>query len=319
MNGVFLDRDSLGHDTHLKAFEKLPINWQHFPQTMPEETLARLENIDIALTNKVIIKEEHFKQCPRLRYIGILATGTNNVDLIAAKQYNVAVTNVVKYGTPSVVQHTFALILNLSIHLQDYLSAIRNGEWQKSPLFWLHAAPIRELKDLTLGIVGYGELGRGVAKMAQAFDMKVLIAQRAGNISQNDGVPRVPLNELLPQVDVLSLHCPLTPETRYLIDQQALSLMKPDAILINTARGGLVDEEALATALRAGKLGGAAVDVLTEEPPKNGNPLLANDIPNLLITPHIAWAARESRQRAIDQAADNLGLFLNGNSQNRVA
>lgn len=319
MNGVFLDRDSLGHDIHLKAFEKLPINWQYFPQTNTEETLARLEKADIALTNKVILNEDHFKQCPNLRYIGILATGTNNVDLIAAKQYHIAVTNVVKYGTPSVVQHTFALILNLSIHLQNYLSAIKNGEWQKSGLFWLHVAPIRELKDLTLGIVGYGELGRAVAKMAQAFEMKVLIAQRAGNVSQNDDVPRVPLHELLPQVDVLSLHCPLTLETRHLIDQQALSLMKPNAILINTARGGLVDESALATALRAGKLGGAAFDVLTEEPPKNGNPLLANDIPNLLITPHIAWASRESRQRATDQAADNLRLFLNGGSQQRVA
>jgi glycerate dehydrogenase len=319
MNGVFLDSASLGNDVNLDAFDNLPINWFKYPQTSPEQTLERLKDAEIALTNKVVINDEHFKACPNLRYIGILATGTNNVDLNAAKQYNVAVTNVIKYGTPSVVQHTFALILNLSIHLQNYLSAVKNGEWQNSPLFWMHVAPIRELKDLTLGIVGYGELGRGVAKLAQAFEMKVLIAQRAGKNPPVDHLPRLPLSELLPQVDVLSLHCPLTPDTHHLIDKQALSLMKPDAILINTARGGLVDEAALAEALRAGKLGGAGFDVLTVEPPKNGNPLLNNDIQNLLITPHIAWAARESRQRSINQAAENLAIFLNGGSQNRVA
>lgn len=319
MNGVFLDSASLGEDVHLDAFDNLPINWRKYPQTTPEETLERLKGADIALTNKVVINDEHFKACPQLRYVGVLATGTNNVDLNAAKQYNVIVTNVVKYGTPSVVQHTFALMLNLVTHLQNYLTAVRNGEWQQSPLFWMHVAPIRELKGMTLGIVGYGELGRGVAKLAQAFEMKVLIAQRAGKNPPADHLKRLPLHELLPQVDVLSLHCPLTPDTHHLIDKQALSLMKSNAILINTARGGLVDEMALAEALRAGKLGGAGFDVLTVEPPRNGNPLLNNDIPNLLITPHIAWAAQESRQRSINQAAENLDIFLNGGFQNRVA
>jgi glycerate dehydrogenase len=319
MNGVFLDSASLGDDVHLETFDKLPIFWRKYPQTSPDETLERLKDANIALTNKVVINEEHFKVCPNLRYIGILATGTNNVDLNAAKQHHVVVTNVVKYGTPSVVQHTFALILNLVTHLQNYLSAIKNGEWQQSPLFWMHVAPIRELKGMTIGIVGYGELGRGVAKLAQAFEMKVLIAQRAGSNPPADDLPRVPLHEFLPQVDILSLHCPLTPDTHHLIDKQALSLMKPDAILINTARGGLVDEAALVEALRNGKLGGAGFDVLTVEPPRNGNPLLNNDIPNLLVTPHIAWAARESRQRSINQAAENLNVFLSGSFQNRVA
>lgn len=319
MNGVFLDSASLGDDVHLDAFDNLPINWRKYPQTTPEETLSRLQNAEIVLTNKVVINEEYFKVCPDLRYIGILATGTNNVDLNAAKQYNVVVTNVVKYGTPSVVQHTFALILNLVIHLQNYLSAVKNDEWQQSPLFWMNVAPIRELKGMVLGIVGYGELGRGVAKLAEAFEMKVLIAQRAGKNPPVDHFRRVPLHELLPQVDVLSLHCPLTPDTHYLIDKQALSLMKSDAILINTARGGLVDEAALAEALRSGKLGGAGFDVLTIEPPNNDNPLLNKNIPNLLITPHIAWAARESRQRSINQAAGNLDIFLNHGSQHRVA
>jgi glycerate dehydrogenase len=184
-----------------------------------------------------------------------------------------------------------------------------DGRWQQARQFCLLDYPIRELKGKTLGIIGYGELGQSVAGIAQAFGMKILVAQRPGGAAQAD---RVPLDTLLPQVDILSLHCPLTPATQGLIGARELALMKHDAVLINTARGGIVDEQALVETLRAGHLGGAGVDVLTEEPPVNGNPLLAADIPNLIVTPHSAWASRETRQRVVHEVVANIRAFLHG-------
>ena len=259
---------------------------------------------------------------PHLRLICIAATGTNHVDLDAARRRGIAVCNVPGYATASVVQHVFALILALSTRLPDYQQALRAGRWQQSSQFCLLDYPIREIGGKTLGIIGYGELGQAVARVAEAFGMKVKVAQYREGQSRTPfitGQIRLPLQELLPQVDILSLHCPLTPQTRGLIGPAELALMRPDALLINTARGGIVDEAALAAALCEGKLGGAGVDVLTQEPPAQGNPLLAANIPRLILTPHIAWASRESRQRLVDEVAANIRAFLQGEMRHRVA
>jgi glycerate dehydrogenase len=240
----------------------------------------------------------------------VAATGTNNIDLEAAAERGITVCNCQSYGTPSVVQHVFALILTLATRLCDYRQAVAEGRWQLADQFCLLDYPIQELAGKTLGIIGYGELGRSVARIAEAFGMRILIAQRPGTSEPVED--RIPLATLLPQLDILTLHCPLTSETRGLIGAWELALMRRNALLINTARGGIVDELALAEALKRGALGGAGVDVLTEEPPVQGNPLLAGDIPNLIVTPHCAWGSREARQRLVAQLAENIQGFLTG-------
>ncbi|MFB6260688.1 MAG: NAD(P)-dependent oxidoreductase, partial [Thiohalorhabdaceae bacterium] len=238
----------------------------------------------------------------RLKLIAIAATGTNNVDLEAARAHGVAVANVVGYATPSVTQHVFGLLLALTTHLPEYREAVRAGRWSESPHFCLLDYSIEELAGRTLGIAGYGELGRKVADVAKAFGMDVRIAQLPGRPERPD---RTPLAELLPDLDALSLHCPLTDETRGLIGPRELARLPDHALLINTARGGIVDEPALAEALSAGTIGGAGVDVLGQEPPPHHHPLLAADIPNLIVTPHTAWASRQARQRMADEFAAN--------------
>jgi len=260
----------------------------------------------------------------RLRLICIAATGTNNVDLNAARERGIAVTHVAGYATPSVVQHVLAIMLGWATRLLEQQQAVQVGDWSRSPHFCLlgegFRQPVRELAGRRLGIVGYGELGRGVARAAEVFGMEVLVAQRPGTVGAepNAGRLRMPLTELLQQVDVLSLHCPLTDDTRNLIGADELALLGPEALLINTARGGIVDESALAAALRAGTLGAAAVDTLTAEPPPPHHPLLAADIPNLIVTPHAAWATLEARQRLIDEVAANIAAFVAGERRNRV-
>ncbi len=267
------------------------------------------------LVNKLRITREIMERVPALELIALAATGTNNVDLEAARERGIAVCNLRDYCTASVVQHVFGALLTLTHRLREYDALVRSGAWQLGGQFCLLDFPIRELAGRRLGIVGFGTLGRGVAHAARAFGLEVLVANRPGG----ERVPgRVDLDELLPQVDVLSLHCPLTPATDGLLDRARLGLMKPDAVLINTARGALVDGAALADALRAGRLGGAAVDVLPQEPPVDGHPLLAGDIPNLIVTPHIAWAAREARQRCIDEMAANVEDFRRGGRRGRV-
>jgi glycerate dehydrogenase len=219
------------------------------------------------------------------------------------------------YATASVVQHVFASLLSLTTHLDSYRKSVHHGDWSKSPLFCLFGEPIRELRGRTLGIVGYGELGRAVAGIADAFGMQVLLSARDESDTREE---RIQLHKLLPLVDVLSLHCPLTAANHHLIGASELALMKADAVLINTARGGLVDESALLDALKNHQLGGAAVDVLEKEPPTDGNALIAAGLPNLIVTPHIAWASRESRQRLINEIALNIGAFAQGNIRNQV-
>lgn len=292
--------------------------WQAYGATADTQVTGRIATATVAVSNKVRIDDAAMGHAPHLRLICIAATGTNHVDLDAARRRGIAVCNVPGYATASVVQHVFALVLALSTRLPDYQRALHAGRWQQGSQFCLLDYPIREIAGKTLGIIGYGELGQAVARVAEAFGLTVKVAHyREGQ--PITGKIRVPLAELLPQVDILSLHCPLTPETRNLIGEQALALMRPDALLINTARGGIVDETALAAALCQGKLGGAGVDVLTQEPPAQGNPLLAENIPNLILTPHIAWASREARQRLVDEVAANIQAFLAGEIRHRVA
>lgn len=316
MKGVFLDRGSVDiGDLDLGPLETSLPDWQSFMATAPNEVRERIAGASVVVSNKVSLDGETLRSAHSLQLVCVAATGTNNVDLGVALERGIRVCNVTRYGTPSVVQHVFALVLALTTRLTDYQAAISDGRWQHSTQFCLLDYPIREIAGKTLGIVGHGELGSNVAAIGRAFGMKVLIAQRPGGKTQTG---RLPLAQLLPQVDVLSLHCPLTSETTDLIGAKELALMKSDALLINTARGGIVDEQALANALREGQLGGAGVDVLSVEPPLPDNPLLGGDIPNLVVTPHIAWSSRESRQRLMDEVATNVRAYLAGKARNVV-
>lgn len=314
--GVFLDRGSVDRgDLNWSEIEETLPDWRFYDATPENAVAERVADAAVVVTNKVPVTARTLQTARRLRLVCIAATGTNNVDLEAARHLDIPVCNVRGYSTPAVVQHVFALLLALTTRLPEYRQAVTAGRWQRSDQFCLMDYPIREIAGKTLGIIGYGTLGREVENIARAFGMRVLIAQRPGGAPR---AGRLALHELLPQVDVLSLHCPLTPETRGLIGARELALMKPDAVLINTARGGLMDEAALAEALREGRLGGAGVDVLTQEPPRQGNPLLAPDIPHLIVTPHVAWSSREARQRLLHEVTRNIRAFLADEPRNLV-
>jgi glycerate dehydrogenase len=318
MPAVFLDYAtvSFNGDLDTRSLREALPGLEIRDHTAQQDVASRVAGRDVVLVNKLRITREIIEASPALRLIALAATGTNNVDLVAAGEHGVAVCNLRDYCTASVVQHVFGVLLLLTQRLREYDALVRSGAWQRGEQFCLLDYPIRELVGRRLGIVGYGTLGRGVARAATAFGMEVLVANRPGGTA----VPgRMDLDELLPAVDVLSLHCPLAPATQGMIGAARLSRMKRDAVLINTARGALVDAAALADALRGGRLGGAAIDVLSQEPPVDGSPLLAGDIPNLVVTPHIAWAAREARQRCIDEMAANIADFRRGGRRGRVA
>ena len=315
MHGVFLDRGSLGDDgVDFSGFDQALPRWQYHHATPPDEVARRIAAARVVVTNKVAVDADAMAGAKHLRLVCVIATGTNNIDMDAARRLGVTVCNVPGYATNSVVQLVYALLLALYTHLPEYHQAVRDGRWQRSEQFCLLDYPIHELAGKVMGIVGYGELGRAVGHVAAAFGMEVVIAEGVGGRLPG----RVPLARLLPRVDVLSLHCPLTPQTRGLIGERELSRMKPTAVLINTARGGIVDEAALARALRDGVIAGAGVDVLTQEPPAAGNPLLASEVPNLILTPHIAWASLEARQRLVDEVTRNISAFLAGRPRNVV-
>ena len=306
MQVVILDGDSLGRDADLSALHALPVSVTYYPSTTAAETASRIANADIILVNKVILSAEMLEQAPRCRYIGILATGMNNVDLDYCKQRGITVNNVAGYGTDSVAQHTLMLMLNLATSALPTMRQVQQGEWSQSPFFCLLDNPVIELAGKHLVIVGYGTLGQRVAELAKAFGMRVSVAARPGT----QHTSRRPLDELLPEADVVSLHCQLSDDTAEMINAERLALMKPGAFLINTARGGLIDEQALLTALTQNQIGGAALDTLSVEPPPKDHPLLNVQLPNLLITPHSAWAAKEARQRLIMLAVNKLSAFL---------
>ena len=287
-----------------------------YERTRAEETVGRAAEADIVLTNKVVLGRREIEQLPRLRYIGVLATGYNVVDTVAASEHGVTVTNVPAYSTESVAQMVFAHLLTVTNRTEHYALQNRQGRWTASPDFCYWDTPLTELAGKTFGIVGLGNIGRRVAQIAQAFGMQVkaLTSKRADELPA--GVKKVELRELLATADVLSLHCPLTDTTRHLMNAQTLSLMKPTAILINTGRGPLVCDADVAEALQTGRLAAYCADVLTEEPPRSDNPLIS--LPNAYFTPHVAWATREARVRLLQVAIDNVRAFVEGSPQNVV-
>ncbi|QSQ95253.1 2-hydroxyacid dehydrogenase [Acinetobacter indicus] len=311
MNAVFLDFASLDQDD--LQLEDLNAVFQQqltlYRATSPAELLPRVQSAEVIISNKVLLDAATLQQCPQLKLILISATGTNNVDLEQARRQGVVVCNCQGYGTAAVAQHTLMLMLNLATSFVPYHQAVQQGQWQRSSQFCLLDYPIVELAGKTLGIVGYGELGQAVAKLAKAFGMQVKIAALA---NRPQSASRVPFAELLPQVDFLSLHCPLTEDTRDLIGPAEFAAMKNSAFLINCARGGIVNEAALAEALLSGQIAGAAMDVLSVEPPKQGNILLDPAIPNLILTPHSAWGSVDARQRIVQQMVENVIAFQQG-------
>lgn len=308
---VFLDAATIDcGDVDLTRLSRIAAPLHLYPQTSPEELNHRHTDAWCVITNKVVLDRKFFQARSNLRLVCVTATGINNVDLQAAEEHGVTVANCKGYSTETVAQHTFMLILALVRSLSQYQRDVTAGAWSKSDMFCLLDHPVRELKGLKLGIVGYGDIGQRVAEIARFFGMHILIVIRP------NGPPkpgRTPFHEVLAQCDILTLHCPLTPNTENLINAKTLSLMRPGAFLINTARGQLIDEFALLHALREQKLAGAALDVLTIEPPPPEHPLLQAQLANLIITPHCAWASREARQTALEQTVVNIERYLNTN------
>ena len=315
-NGIFLDVGSVNrNDLDLTALKTSLPAWRFHEKTEVSHVGQRIKDAHVVVSNKVLLNKQALDQAGQLALICVAATGTNNVDLEYAKQRGIVVSNVRDYATASVVQHVFTLILNLSTRFLSYHNAVLRGQWQNSEQFCLLDFPIQELAGKTLGIIGYGVLGHAVAQVAQAFGMRVIIADHKG-VTPRPG--RSAFAEVLREADVITLHCPLTEATRNLISSEELSVMKPTALLINAARGGIVDEVALVDALKQRRIAGAGFDVLTEEPPVHGNVLLGTLLPNLIVTPHIAWASLESRQRLINEVVANINAFKQGTPRNTV-
>ena len=316
MKAVFLDYATLGPDLDTSPLTDLLPVFEFFDATSNEHLDERIATAEFVVANKVRLHDAHLQLASKLRFIGLTATGTDNIDLESARRRGIAVCNIRGYCTNSVVEHVFGVLLMLTHNLQRYSDVVATGAWGRSQVFCLHDYPIKELGSMTLGIVGYGELGRSVAQRARDFGMRVLLAARPGEADIPDG--RVAFGDLLDQSDVITLHCPLTEQTEGLFGESEFQRMKKSSLLVNTARGALVDSAALVSALSSGEIAAAAVDVLPEEPPVDGDPLLDYDGPNLLVTPHIAWSSEQARQGAINELAANIAAFMAGNDRNRV-
>lgn len=310
---VFLERDTFIADFRRPDFEH---EWKEYAKTSTEEVVERLRAATIAICNKVGLGQAELAQLPGLRFIAVAATGVDNVDLAYCRSRGIKVANVRNYARHSVPEHVFALVLALRRNLIAYRQDLRRGAWQRATQFCLLDHTIHDLNESTLGIIGYGALGRAVARLGEAFGMRVLIAEHKGASVVRPG--RVGFTEMLAASDIVTLHCPLTEQTRKMIGAAEFELMRKDALLINTARGGLVSESALAQALLEGRIGGAGFDVLTSEPPRAGNPLLELDLPNFILTPHVAWASREAMQALADQVILNIEAFVRGEPRNLV-
>jgi glycerate dehydrogenase len=311
---VFLERDSLQATVRRPDF---PHSWrEHTGIPGPEELVRCLEPATIAVVNKAPLPAAALARLPHLKMVGIAATGTDNVDVAACRARGVVVSNVRGYAEHTVPEHTFALILALRRNLLAYREDVRRGRWQSSERFCLSGHPVRDLEGSTLGIFGEGSIGQGVARLARAFGMRVLFADHEPPKARDVHFSSV--DEVLAEADIISLHLPLTPKTRNLVGAAELARMKRTALLINTARGGLVDEDALAAALKSGTIAGAGFDVLSSEPPRAGNPLLELELPNFILTPHIAWSGEQAMQRLADQVIDNLEAFVRGTPRNVV-
>lgn len=313
---VFLDRATI--PTHIEL-PHLPFDhqWIEYDFTSPEQVVERLKDAHVAITNKVVLDQQVLSQLPDLKLIAVSATGFNNIDVEFCREHEIAVTNVQGYSTRSVPEHVIAMTYALKRNLFGYHQDIAKGEWQRNKQFCFFSHPITDVAGSTLGIVGSGALGQATAALAKAIGMQVIFAERKGAQPCRDGF--VPFEQALKISDVLTLHCPLNEQTHNLIGEQELAMMKSSATLINAGRGGLVDETALVAALRQGVIAGAGVDVFTQEPADINNPLLdAMDLPNLLLTPHVAWGSDSSIQSLVDILMDNIAAFIAGREQNRV-
>lgn len=279
------------------------------------EIVNRAKDAEVLLVNKVVLTEAILDQLPKVKYIGVMATGFNNIDINAAKKHNITVTNVKAYGPASVAQQTFALLLALVNHAELHSQSVFAGDWVASPDFCYWKTPLTELAGKTMGLIGLGDIGSQVAKIALAFGMRVIAYRK--HPTPVEGVEMVSLEEVFERSDIVSLHCPLTDETREIVNKERLARMKPNAIILNTGRGPLINEADLAEALHNGIIGGAGLDVLSTEPPKADNPLLS--APNCIITPHVAWATFEARKRLLQMVAENLESFMHGEARNVVS
>lgn len=310
VKGVFLDAASLGQDIDLKTLENLAVDWQCYDFTTPEQVIARCRDAEIIITNKVVLSAYFLNQLDKLKLICVAATGVNNIDLEATKRAGILVANVKDYAGTSIAQMVFSLLLQLTNRVAEYNQLVEQGRWSESKTFCMFDYPIMELAGKTLGIIGYGTLGKSVAPIAKSFGMKVLIAEHKGSAHCRAG--RTPFEEVLKESDVLTIHCPLTEQTLNLIDSSEFKLMKNSSIVVNTARGGIVNELALLKALHNREIAAAATDVLTEEPPKPNHLMLEQKPDNLLITPHVAWASIEARNRLFQQLIGNVERYLAG-------
>jgi glycerate dehydrogenase len=310
---VFLERGTFTVDLRRPFFRHI---WKDYQTTKPEQIVTRLQDATIAICNKLPLRAETLSQLPSLRLIAVAATGVDNIDLEFCRSHNIAVCNGRNYATTSLPEHVLSLIFALRRNLIPYGEEVVRGEWSIAKQFCLLNHSISDVRGSTIGIVGYGALGKATAELAWSVGMDVLVAEHKNATVTRDG--RSSFHEVLQVSDVLSLHCPLTEATRNLIGEAELRMMKPEAILINTARGALVDELALFQALKQGTIAGAGIDVLRSEPPKDGNPLLSEKLPNLIVTPHIAWASRQAMETLADQVVDNLEAFVRGEPRNLV-
>jgi glycerate dehydrogenase len=311
---VFLEKDSVRASIRRPTF---PHRWTEYDNTLPHEVEGRLQDATVVIINKVALRGELLARLPRLYLIAEAATGTDNIDVAWCREHDVAVVNVPGYAADTVPEHTFMLLLALRRQLPAYRDDVSAGRWQRSPMFCFFDHPIRDLRGTTLDIFGRGTLGQGVARIAEAFGMRVLWGEHKNAKAIRPGY--LPFAEVLAQADAVTLHCPLNDETRGMIGEPELRAMKQGAVLINTARGGLVDEAALMRALKEGWIAGAGLDVLSKEPPRDGNPLLGEVLPNLIITPHVAWSSDRAMQTLADQVAENIEAFVRGERRNRVA
>lgn len=310
---VFLDRDSIQADMRRPGFAH---EWRDYPATVAAQVSERLHGATIAISNKVPLMAGSLTPLKHLKMIAVCATGTNNVDLDYCRAHGIVVSNIRNYAMHTVPEHVFAMILALRRNLPGYREDVHNGLWQQAEQFCLFTRPIQDLHGSTLGVVGNGALGQATAKLGAAFGMRVLIAEHKGATQTRPGYTS--FETVLAESDAITLHCPLTPATQHLIGAPEFGKMRRHALLINTARGGLVDEAALVQALRDGVIGGAGFDVLTTEPPRAGNPLLDLRLPNFILTPHVAWASRNAMQIMADQLIDNIEAFISGAPRNRV-
>jgi glycerate dehydrogenase len=313
-NIVFLDASTCIADIRRPKFDH---QWREYPATAPEQTVERLRDATIAIANKVLLDRAILEQLPKLRMVAVAATGVNNVDIDCCKERGIVVSNIRNYSVHTVPEHVFMLVLALRRNLLAFREDVRGGAWQRSEQFCLFTHPLRDLHGSTLGIVGHGAIGKAVAHIAEAFGMKVLIAEHKGVTDIRPGYTA--FDTVMQDSDVITLHLPLNEQTRHLIGTVEFAGMKPGVLLINTARGGLVDEAALLDALRSGRIGGAGFDVLEKEPPTEGHPLLDLDMPNFILTPHIAWSGRQAMQILADQLIANIEAWAAGTPQNRVA